>query len=90
MILYPANGILDPEADTLELHPQWVKRDSTSGVQGNGSAAGLTDTAVEKLMEWPSGAMANAEMFDMTYRVRRVADAAFKAGAAGRGEPVNN
>jgi hypothetical protein len=35
VILYTKNQIVDPDADTLELHPQWVKRDSTSDVQGS-------------------------------------------------------
>jgi hypothetical protein len=30
VILYPANCILDPDADTLELHPQWVKREDAA------------------------------------------------------------
>jgi hypothetical protein len=37
VILYPANEILDPDADTLELHPQWVKR--TDGVTETPPAA---------------------------------------------------
>lgn len=33
VILFPKNEILDPAADTLELHPQWVKRETAPSAE---------------------------------------------------------
>ena len=33
VILFPENEILDPAADTLELHPQWVKRETAPSAE---------------------------------------------------------
>jgi hypothetical protein len=46
----------------------------------------FSDEQIEAAMEWPRGAMKNVELFDMTYRVRKLADAAFLAGARAASE----
>ena len=46
----------------------------------------FSDDQIEAAMEWPHGTMKNVELFDMTYRVRKLADAAFLAGARAAGE----
>jgi hypothetical protein len=38
VILYDANKIVNPEADTLELHPQWVKRENAAGMDAPDAA----------------------------------------------------
>jgi len=40
VILYPANEILDPAADTLQLHPKWVAKRDADGVEGGTDAQG--------------------------------------------------
>jgi hypothetical protein len=57
VILYPANGILDPEADTLELHPQWVKRETPAGVR---PVEASRRTAIDEIFDEAVSAAATA------------------------------
>lgn len=53
VILYPKNEILDPDASTLELHPQWVKRSAAPCASAANSARPMSEWHEDWLLNPP-------------------------------------